>query len=100
MLKKSLTSIEASLVVSKTADKFSLSELVQIIELESGNILSITVIHGLNINAQITLHSENLNTIIRSIRRYDYTLISKHDEDEELESLNHNAAYLDKYLSL
>ena len=46
------------------------------------------------------LHSEEMNEIIQTFRRYSYTIIFGNNDDQFLEDLKERSAYLDKYLNV
>jgi hypothetical protein len=41
-----------------------------------------------------------INEIIQSFRRYNYEIISEHQEDNYINSLKERSDYLDKYLNM
>ena len=51
---------------------------------------------------QITLKIGNtsLNDVIQTFRRYNYNIVSGHEEDSYLESLKERSQYLNKYLNM
>ncbi|WP_196885744.1 CBS domain-containing protein [Aureivirga sp. CE67] len=90
------------LVVEKNIKDFSFSEISQIVESNNGKILGMLVskIKSEKIQVSIRLVSHDINEIIQTFRRYDYFLISKHDDDLLLESLRDRSNYLKKYLNI
>jgi hypothetical protein len=51
---------------------------------------------------QVTLKvaSDEINEIMQTFRRYDYKIISNHDNDIYLEDLKNRSDYLQKYLEM
>ena len=41
-----------------------------------------------------------INEIIQTFRRYNYEIISEHQEDAYIENLKERSDYLDKYLNI
>jgi hypothetical protein len=52
--------------------------------------------------AQITVKIENagLSAVFETFRRYDYNIISGHEDDTFLKKLKDRSSYLDRYLNL
>lgn len=92
----------AVLVVEKEINSYSMSQVVQIVESNGGKILGVFVSEADYQNVQITVKVSNvsLNEVIQTFRRYEYEIVSKHDEDELLNSLKERSDYLDKYLNI
>ena len=44
--------------------------------------------------------SGSINEIVQTFRRYNYDIISKHEEDNYLSALKERSEYLEKYLSI
>ncbi len=89
------------LVVRKNTADFSISEAAQIIESDGGTILGILVneTNG-ETELEIKIQTEDINEIIQSFRRYDYTIISEMEEDLHLQELKEHSAFLKKYLEI
>lgn len=92
----------AILVVSKPIDDYSFSEIAQIIESNKGNLLGAFISKIEDDIAEITikLTDLDLNNIIQSFRRYEYTILTGIHEDEYLKSLKERSEYLQKYLNI
>jgi hypothetical protein len=41
-----------------------------------------------------------MNAIVQTFRRYNYLVVSNHEEDRFLEDLKDRSNYLDKYLNI
>jgi Mg/Co/Ni transporter MgtE len=90
------------IVVQKPILDYSMSQIAQIVESNNGKILGMFVSQTDSTNIQITLKINvgDINDIIQSFRRYNYDLISEHEQDDYIEILKENANYLEKYLSI
>lgn len=90
------------IVVQKPILDYSMSQISQIVESNNGKILGMFVSQSDLTSIQITLKINvgDINDIIQSFRRYDYELISDHQQDDYIEILKENANYLEKYLSI
>ena len=91
-----------TLIVSKTINDFSISQVAQIVESNKAKLLGLYISQETKDDIQITLKisSNELNEIIQTFRRYDYTVISEHQDDFYLEELKDRANYLKKYLDM
>ncbi|WP_147678211.1 CBS domain-containing protein [Algibacter pacificus] len=90
------------IVVEKTINDYSFSEISQIVESNGGKLLG-AFISKMNSNLiQVTLKVGNtgLNDIIQTFRRYSYIIVSGHEEDSYMESLKERSDYLNKYLDI
>ncbi len=89
------------LVIKKNTADFSISEVTQIIESDGGFILGI-LINKTNGETELELkiQTEDINEIIQSFRRFDYTIISEIEEDLHLQELKEHSAFLKKYLEI
>jgi hypothetical protein len=79
-----------------------MSQIAQIIESNNSKILGSIITYSDEFIVQITLKivSGNMNEVIQSFRRFNYQIISKHQDDSYMEKLSERSAYLDKYLSI
>jgi len=91
-----------TLIVEKLSDDYSMSEIVQIIEASGGKLLGLYISEKKTDTIQITLKviSDEINEIIQTFRRYDYKIISMHENDIYLEDLKNRSEYLQKYLEM
>lgn len=90
------------IIVQKQILDHSFSQITQIIETNNGKILGAFVSQTTATNVQITIKiaAGSINEIIQTFRRYDYEIISKHEEDNYLSSLKERSEYLEKYLNI
>ena len=90
------------LVVEKGINDYSFSEISQIVESNNGKLLGAFVSKMQPDLVQVTLKIGNtgLNEIIQTFRRYNYSIISGHEDDSYLESLKERSDYLDRYLNI
>jgi len=89
-------------VVEKGAQEYSMSEVAQIVESNNGRLLGLFVseadIHKVQITVKISMGG--LSEIIQTFRRYNYDIITEHQEDAYLNTLKDRSDYLDKYLNI
>ena len=90
------------IIVEKDVDKFSMSQVAQIVESNNAKILGLFISNIANGKVEITvkISQSGLNDIIQTFRRYEYEIISEHQEDSYLNSLKERSDYLDKYLNI
>ncbi len=90
------------LVVEKNMLEYSMSEVTQIVESNNGKLLGLFVSEANMDKIQITLKISmgGLSEIIQTFRRYNYDIISEHQEDAYLNTLKDRSDYLDKYLNI
>jgi CBS domain-containing protein len=89
------------LVIRKNTTDFSISEVAQIIESDGGVILGILVNESNGeTELEVKIQSEDINEIIQSFRRFDYTILSEMEEDLHLQELKEHSAFLKKYLEI
>lgn len=90
------------IVVQKSIIDYSMSQIAQIVESNNGRLLGMFVSEAgtedIQITIKITLGA--MNDIIQTFRRYNYEIISEHQEDNYLNSLKERSEYLDKYLNI
>lgn len=90
------------IVVQKSIVDYSMSQVAQIVESNNGKLLGMFVsdasAEDIQITIKITLGA--MNDIIQTFRRYNYEIISEHQEDNYLNSLKERSEYLDKYLNI
>jgi len=90
------------LVVQKPATEYAMSQIAQIVESNNGKILGVFVSNLNQDNVEITIKIAvgSMNEIIQTFRRYNYEIVSQHEEDSYLENLKERSEYLDKYLKI
>lgn len=91
-----------TLIVEKLEIDYSMGEVSQIVEANGGKLLGLYLSEKSNDFVQVTLKiiSEEINEIIQTFRRYDYKIISTHENDIYLEDLKNRSDYLQKYLEM
>jgi CBS domain-containing protein len=90
------------LVVEKGVQEYSMSEVAQIVESNNGRLLGLFISESEMHKVQITIKISmgGLSEIIQTFRRYNYDIISEHQEDAYLNTLKDRSDYLDKYLNI
>jgi predicted transcriptional regulator len=91
-----------TLVIEKLSNDYSMSQVVQIIEASGGKLLGLYISEKNTDTIQVTIKviSEEINEIMQTLRRYDYKIISMHENDIYLEDLKNRSEYLQKYLEM
>lgn len=89
-------------ILEKEVRDFSFSEICQIIESNGGKIqgLFISESNATKVKITVKFSSQDVNEILQSFRRYEYIVVSNHDEDFYLEDLKERSKYLQKYLNI
>jgi len=90
------------IVVEKAINGYSIGQIVQIVETNNGKILGLFISDTTVDKVQITIKLAlgGMNEIIQTFRRYDYEIISEHQEDNYLNNLKERSDYLDRYLNI
>jgi predicted transcriptional regulator len=90
------------LIVEKLENDYSMSEVTQIIETNGGKLLGLYISDKHDGFVQVTLKvvSDEINEMMHTFRRYDYKIISSHENDKYLEDLKYRSEYLQKYLDM
>ena len=90
------------LVIRKEISSYSMSQVAQIVESNNAKLLGLfiskTEVNFIEVTLKISQSS--LNEIIQTFRRYEYEIISEHQEDSYLKNLKDRSDYLDKYLNI
>ncbi len=90
------------IVVRKSILDYSMSQIAQIVESNNGKLLGLfiseTTVDSVEVTLKITLGA--MNEIIQTFRRYNYEIISEHQEDNYINNLKERSDYLDKYLNI
>ncbi|WP_159951581.1 CBS domain-containing protein [Polaribacter septentrionalilitoris] len=91
-----------TLIVEKLQNDFSMSEITQIVESNGGKLLGLYISEKTGEFVQITVKviSDEINEIMQTFRRYDYKIVSMHENDIYLEDLKNRSDYLQKYLEM
>lgn len=90
------------IVVRKTTVDYSMSQIAQIIESNNGKLLGFFISNSDVDTTEVTIKISvgSLNAIIQTFRRYNYEIISEHNEDNYIKTLKDRSDYLDKYLNM
>ena len=90
------------IIVQKGILDYSMSKVAQIVESNNGKLLGLFVSEANTENVQITIKISlgGMNDIIQTFRRYNYEIISEHQEDNYINNLKERSDYLDKYLNI
>ena len=90
------------IIVKKGLLDYTMSEISQIIESNNAKILGLFISQYDAETAEITIKISmgSINEIIQTFRRYDYEIVSEHQEDNYLKNLQERSDYLDKYLNI
>ncbi|MAP80528.1 MAG: acetoin utilization protein acuB [Aequorivita sp.] len=90
------------IVVEKDNQDYSFSEICQIVESNGTRIFGVFISKIENDLVQVTLKigHTGMNSIVQTFRRYNYNVVSQHEEDKFLEDLKQRSDYLDKYLNI
>ena len=90
------------IVVRKSIIDYSMSQITQIVESNNGKLLGLFIseadVESVQVTMKISLGA--MNDIIQTFRRYNYEIISEHDEDNYINNLKERSDYLDKYLNI
>lgn len=90
------------IVVEKNLIDYSMSQVTQIVESNNGRLLGLFISEANTEKVQITLKISlgGMSDILQTFRRYNYEIISEHQEDTYLNTLKDRSDYLDKYLNI
>ncbi len=90
------------IVVEKGIHDYSFSEISQIVESNGIKIYGIFISELKEDTVQITLKvgQSGMNSIAQTFRRYNYVVVSQHEEDKFIDDLKGRSQYLDKYLNI
>ncbi|TWI02279.1 CBS domain protein [Flavobacterium tiangeerense] len=90
------------IVVKKPVLEYSMSQITQIVESNNGKLLGLFVseaaVDSIVVTLKISLGA--MNEIIQTFRRYNYEILSDHQEDNYINNLKERSDYLDKYLNI
>lgn len=90
------------IVVEKNAVDYSIGQITQIVESNNGKLLGLFISDASAEKVQVTIKIAlgPMNDIIQTFRRYNYEIVSEHQEDNYMNSLKERSEYLDKYLNI
>ena len=90
------------IIVKKGVLDYSMSQIAQIIESNNGKLLGLFIseaeVNSVEVTIKIALGS--MNEILQTFRRYNYEIISEHQEENYINNLKERSDYLDKYLNI
>ena len=92
---------QGGIIIIKTSLlNFSMSQITQIVESNNGKLLGLFVSDSDATTVEITVKIAlgGVNEIIQTFRRYNYEIISEHNDDNYLNNLKERSEYLDKRL--
>lgn len=102
--KDSSLTVETStiLVIQKESNAFSYSEVFQVVETNGAKVLATFISNSDEFKTEVTLKilHTGLNELLQSFRRYEFEIVSFHEEDLHNETLKDNSEYLSKYLTV
>ena len=90
------------LVIAKGIKDYSFSEIAQIVESNNSRLLGgfVTDMENDVVQVTIKIRATEINDIIQTFRRYNYTILFGNSDDQFLENLKQRSDYLDKYLNV
>jgi predicted transcriptional regulator len=91
-----------TLLVETLENNFSMSQISQIVEANGGKLLGAYISEKRADQVQVTLKivTQEINEITQTFRRYEYAIVSSHENDQYLEDLKNRSEYLQKYLNV
>lgn len=91
-----------TLLIETNLNNYSMGEIAQIVESNNVKLLGLYISKVKEDRIQITLRieGEDINEVIQSLRRYEYTIITQNEEDILIDEIKDRAAYLEKYLNI
>lgn len=90
------------IVIEKGITDYSMGQITQIVESNNGKIMGMFISEATGDKVQVTIKIAigGMNEILQTFRRYNYEIVSDHQEDIYLNSLRDRSDYLDKYLNI
>lgn len=90
------------IIVKTNLVDFSMSQITQIVESNNGKLLGVFISDSDTTTITITIKIAlgGLNEIIQTFRRYNYTIVSEHNDDSYINNLKERSDYLDRYLNI
>lgn len=90
------------IVVQKQKSDYSIGQIAQIVEGNGGKLLGLFIsnINEDTVEVTLKISQSYMNEILQGFRRYEYVIVSEHQEDSYLENLKERSDYLDKYLNI
>ncbi|WP_241693964.1 CBS domain-containing protein [Capnocytophaga canis] len=89
-------------VLEKDQERYSFSEIAQIVESHQGRMLGILISNTYSNRVQITLKiiSDSISEILQTFRRYEYAILLEKEDDLYLQELKGKTDYFEKYLNI
>ena len=90
------------IVVEKGVRDYSFSEICQIVESNDSKVLGLFIskIEKDLVEVTIKIGHSGMSAVAHTFRRYNYNVVSSHEEDTFIEDLKDRSNYLDKYLNI
>ncbi len=90
------------IIVKKALVDYSMSQITQIVESNNGKLLGLFISDSNNESIEITIKVTMgvMNDIVQTFRRYNYEILSEHNDDNYINNLKERSDYLDKYLNI
>lgn len=97
-----IVDLSSIIVLRKPTSEFTYSEVFQIAEANGARIFGSYIQESSIEHTEIVLniHHIGLNELLQSYRRYNFDVVSYHDEDQHHETLKANSDYFSKYLTV
>lgn len=97
-----LKELGSIIIIEKKLSDYSMGQIIQIVESNNGKMLGAFISESTFEKIQITIKIATgaLNEIIQTFRRYEYEIISEHQDDNYLINLKERSDYLEKYLNI
>ena len=91
-----------TLVIETVENNFSMPRISQIVEASGGKLLGCYISEKKAGSVQVTLKvvTQKITEIIQTFRRYEYIIVSSHENDSYLDDLKNRSQYLQKYLNI
>lgn len=89
-------------LLEKEIRDYSFSEICQIVESNNAKLIGIFIAesNAYTVKIALKINTLEINELLQSFRRYNYTVLSKHKEDYYVEDLKDRSNYLQKYLNI
>ncbi|WP_220485286.1 CBS domain-containing protein [Myroides sp. WP-1] len=97
-----LTEVGTTLLIENDTEACSLAKITQLVESNNSKLLGIIVWSTSDLKTQVLLRltQKNVDTIIQDLRRFDFTIVSQHEEDSHQNKLIDHSNYLNKFLNI
>ncbi len=91
-----------TLVVETVEKNFSMARIAQIVETNGGKLLGsyLSEKKAGNVQATLKVVAQEITEITQTFRRYEYIIVSSHEDDLYLDDLKNRSQYLQKYLNI